>query len=76
MHVDPAEDLPWSVGQTGEHPLCGKSRRHTLNPAGHLHYIMLLDACDNRTTLKHINSEKGSVGWSTNFRLTLLEKRD
>lgn len=43
LQVDLAEDFPWSMGQAGEHPLCSKSRRHTLNPAGHLHYIMLVN---------------------------------
>jgi len=25
LQIDPAEDFPWSMGQAGEHPVCGKS---------------------------------------------------
>lgn len=26
LQMDPAEDVPWSVGQTGEHPRCSRAR--------------------------------------------------
>lgn len=26
LQGDPAEDVPWSVGQAGEHPRCGRAR--------------------------------------------------
>lgn len=32
LQIDPAEDLPWSMGQAGEHPGCGKTERVMLEP--------------------------------------------
>lgn len=33
LQVDSAEDLPWSIGQAGEHPGSGKMERATMYSA-------------------------------------------